>query len=58
MPLEESGNMLIMTLSYVQKTNDLSLLTTYVCYFFGFWSTRRLTMVSFSLIFWTNGRNS
>ncbi|KAF7790090.1 hypothetical protein EIP86_001040 [Pleurotus ostreatoroseus] len=29
MPLEESGNMLIMTLSYVQKTNDKSLLTTY-----------------------------
>ncbi|KAG9017718.1 hypothetical protein FRB95_007102 [Tulasnella sp. JGI-2019a] len=29
MPLEESGNMLIMTLSYAQKTGDNSLLTTY-----------------------------
>ncbi|OBZ70311.1 hypothetical protein A0H81_09943 [Grifola frondosa] len=29
MPLEESGNMLIMTLSYVQKTNDISLITSY-----------------------------
>lgn len=27
----ESGNMLIMTLSYVQRTNDQSLITTYVC---------------------------
>lgn len=30
MPLEESGNMLIMTLSYIQKTNDQSLAKTYV----------------------------
>ena len=30
MPLEESGNMLIMTLSYVQKTGDQSLINTYV----------------------------
>lgn len=30
MPVEECGNMLIMTLSYVQKTNDTSLLSTYV----------------------------
>ena len=30
MVLLESGNMLIMTLSYTQKTNDTSLLTTYV----------------------------
>ncbi|KAG8881508.1 hypothetical protein FRB98_004291 [Tulasnella sp. 332] len=29
MPLEESGNMLIMTLSYAQKSGDNSLLTTY-----------------------------
>ncbi|VDB85451.1 unnamed protein product [Peniophora sp. CBMAI 1063] len=29
MPLEESGNMLIMTLSYVQKTGDTSLIETY-----------------------------
>ncbi|EIM81332.1 DUF1793-domain-containing protein [Stereum hirsutum FP-91666 SS1] len=29
MPLEESGNMLIMTLSHFQKTGDDSLLTTY-----------------------------
>ncbi|KZP32941.1 DUF1793-domain-containing protein [Athelia psychrophila] len=29
MPVEECGNMLIMTLSYAQKTGDLSLLTTY-----------------------------
>ena len=35
MPLEESGNMLIMTLSYVQKTNDKSLLTTYVCFLYA-----------------------
>lgn len=26
----ESGNMLIMTLSYTQKSNDLSLIKTYV----------------------------
>ena len=30
MPVEESGNMLIMTLSYVQKTNDQSLINSYV----------------------------
>ncbi|KAF7966198.1 hypothetical protein HWV62_39706 [Athelia sp. TMB] len=29
MPVEECGNMLIMTLSYAQKTGDYSLLTTY-----------------------------
>ncbi|KAH9938228.1 DUF1793-domain-containing protein [Fomitopsis serialis] len=29
MPLEESGNMLIMTLSYVQATSDTSLITSY-----------------------------
>ena len=28
--LTESGNMLIMTLSYTQKTGDLSLISTYV----------------------------
>ena len=30
MQVEESGNMLIMTFSYAQKTGDLSLLRTYV----------------------------
>lgn len=30
MPVEECGNMLIMTLSHAQKTGDHSLLTTYV----------------------------
>ncbi|KAI0068780.1 DUF1793-domain-containing protein [Artomyces pyxidatus] len=29
MPLEESGNMLIMTLSYIQKTQDFSLISRY-----------------------------
>ncbi|GBE79652.1 DUF1793-domain-containing protein [Sparassis latifolia] len=29
MPIEESGNMLIMTLSYAQRTNDNSLITDY-----------------------------
>ncbi|KAI0952144.1 hypothetical protein AcV7_008040 [Taiwanofungus camphoratus] len=29
MPIEESGNMLIMALSYVQRTNDTSLITSY-----------------------------
>ncbi|PCH41118.1 DUF1793-domain-containing protein [Wolfiporia cocos MD-104 SS10] len=29
MPIEESGNMLIMSLSYVQKSGDTSLITTY-----------------------------
>lgn len=33
MPVEECGNMLIMALSYAQKANDNSLLTTYV----GIW---------------------
>lgn len=30
MPVEESGNMLIMTLSYTQATNDTSLISRYV----------------------------
>jgi hypothetical protein len=30
MPLEECGNLIIMTLSYTQKTGDLSLIKTYV----------------------------
>ena len=30
MQVEESGNMLIMTLSYVQKTGDTALLQQYV----------------------------
>jgi hypothetical protein len=30
MPVEESGNMLIMTLSYTQATNDQFLISTYV----------------------------
>ncbi|KAH9943507.1 uncharacterized protein BXZ73DRAFT_97546 [Epithele typhae] len=30
MQVEESGNMLIMTLSYIQKTNDTSLVTSFV----------------------------
>ncbi|EMD40769.1 hypothetical protein CERSUDRAFT_111353 [Gelatoporia subvermispora B] len=29
LPVEESGNMLIMTLSYVQRTNDKSIITSY-----------------------------
>ncbi|KAH9951659.1 DUF1793-domain-containing protein [Amylocystis lapponica] len=29
MPIEETGNMLIMTLSYTQRTNDTSLVTSY-----------------------------
>jgi len=30
MPIEETGNMIIMALSYVQKTGDKSMITTYV----------------------------
>ena len=30
MQVEESGNMLIMTLSYTQQTGDMSLVKTYV----------------------------
>lgn len=33
MPVEECGNMLIMTLNYAQKTGDNSLLSQYVCVF-------------------------
>jgi len=44
MPIEETGNMIIMALSYVQKTGDESMITTYVSslpsLFFSFLSSQ------------------
>ncbi|KAK0206361.1 hypothetical protein DFS33DRAFT_1272855 [Desarmillaria ectypa] len=53
MPVEESGNMIIMALNYAQKTGDTSQLTKYVRYYFSRPSnvlTSRLSVPQFDLL--------
>ena len=43
MPVEESGNMIIMALSYIQKTGDTSQAEKYVCFISLFSGSPNLT---------------